>query len=42
MRTWEPAGVVDGGDVFEGDPGGLPFLLLVITLRRFGLAAALP
>src|SRR5206468_715418 len=35
-------GVIDGEDVFEGDPGGLPFLLLVITVRRFGRAAALP
>ena len=42
LRTWVPVGVIDGGDVFEGDPGGLPFLLLVITVRRFGWAAALP
>jgi len=28
-RGW--LGVIDGEDVFEGDPGGLPFLLIVIT-----------
>src|SRR5262249_17103371 len=42
MRMWGPVGVVDGEDVIEGDPGGLPFLLLVITVGRFGRAAALP
>jgi len=35
-------GVVDGEDVLKGNPDGLPFLLLVITVRRFGWAAALP